>query len=173
MGKYDSEESKSSKEKKVPLMTSLGDLMSSEEAAVACAKRREALCFVRLRLEQILVPVLNNCAEMLREGSKLAKSLLLQALWDMHQSKPLRVNMKKPVELVRLRKIEEIHRLSNKKLRLTRESMVTLLKSSEYCEQIRKKSYHYVLGIVGMAYNPFIKEVILGCYFDYKRAAVL
>ena len=36
---------------------------------------------------------------MLREGSELAKTLLLQALLDIHQSKPILVNMKEPVEL--------------------------------------------------------------------------
>ena len=36
---------------------------------------------------------------MLREGSQLAKTLLLQSLLDTHQNKPMRVNMEEPVEL--------------------------------------------------------------------------
>ena len=43
----DSEERKSSKEEKVFLMTSMRDLISQEESAVACTKRRDALCFIR------------------------------------------------------------------------------------------------------------------------------
>ena len=43
MEEYDSDEKKRSKEDKVLLMTSLRDLMSHEGAAVACAKRRDAL----------------------------------------------------------------------------------------------------------------------------------
>ena len=35
------------------------------------------------------------------------------------------------------------------------------------------KSYHYVSGIVGMAYNPFISEDISECYFDNKQAGLL
>ena len=50
---------------------------------------------------------------------------------------------------------------------------MTLLKPSEYSGAIRKKSYRYVLGIVGMAYNPFIIEEIPGCYFGYKQAVLL
>ena len=42
---YDSEERKRSKEEKVFLMTNLRDLIIQEGAAVACAKRRDALCF--------------------------------------------------------------------------------------------------------------------------------
>ena len=103
------------------------------------------------------VPALNTCAKMLREGSEVAKILLLQALLDIHQSKPLRVNMKEPVELEPLEKIDEIQRFSNKDFRLTKESMGTLLKSSEYCGPIRKKSYHYfVSGNVGIVHNPLI-----------------
>ena len=51
--------------------------------------------------------------------------------------------------------------------------MAILLKSSEYCGPIRKNSYDYVSGIVGMAYNPFINEDIRDCYFDYKQAVLL
>ena len=58
----------------------------------------------------------NTCAETLRERSELAKTLLLQALLDTHQSKSLRVKLKEPVELEPLRKIEEIRRFSNKSI---------------------------------------------------------
>ena len=93
---YDSEERKRSKEEKVSLMTNLGDLIVKEGAAVACAKRRDALCFIRFMIEQISVSALNTCVKMLREGDERAKALLLLALLDMQQSKPMRVNMKEP-----------------------------------------------------------------------------
>ena len=109
-GEYDSEERKRSKEEKVFLMTSMRDLITQEGAAVACAKRRDALCFIRFMTEQISVPVWNTCVKMLREGDERVKSLLLLALLDMHQSKPLRVNLKEPVELEPMRKIDEIRR---------------------------------------------------------------
>ena len=51
--------------------------------------------------------------------------------------------------------------------------MGTLLKPSEYCGPIRKKSYHYFSGIVGTAYNPSINEDIRDCYFDYEQAVLL
>ena len=127
---YNSEERKRSKEEKVFLMTNLRDLMIQEEA-VACAKRRDALCFIRFMIEQISVPALNTCVKMLREGDERAKALLLLALLDMHQSQPMRMNMKEPEELEPMRKIDEISRFSNKELRLTKESMGALPKSSE------------------------------------------
>ena len=67
-GENDSEERKRSKGEKVFLMTSVRDLMSQEGAAVACAKPRDALCFVRFMIEQISVPALKNGVKMLREG---------------------------------------------------------------------------------------------------------
>ena len=152
---YDSEERKRSKEEKVSLMTNLRDLIVQKGAAVACAKLRDALCFIRFMIEQISVPALNNCVKMLREGDERAKGLLLLALLDMQQSKPMRVNMKEPEKLEPMRKIDEIRRFSNKELRLTKESMEALPKSSEYCGPIKKKSYSYVSGIIGIAYNPF------------------
>ena len=170
-GEYDSEERKRSKEEKVFLMTSLRNLIIQEGMAVACAKRRDALCFIRFLIEQFSVPTLNTCVKMLREGDERAKALLLLALLEMHQSKPMRVNMKEPEELEPMRKIDEIRRFSNKELRLTIESMGALPKSSEYCGPIKKKSYSYVSGIIGIAYNPFLSEDIRDCFFDYEQAA--
>ena len=108
--------------------------------AVACAKRRDALCFIRFVIEQISVPALNNSAKMLRESDERARALFLLALLEMHQSKPMRVNMKESEELEPMRKIDEFRRFSNKELRLTKESMGALPKSSDYFEPIKKKS---------------------------------
>ena len=102
-GEYDSEERKRSREEKVFLMTNLRDLIIQERAAVACAKRRDALCFIRSMIEQISVPALNTCVKMLRESDERVKALLLLALLDMHQSKPMRVNMKEHEELEPIR----------------------------------------------------------------------
>ena len=81
--------------------------------------------------------------------------------------------MKEPEELEPMRKIDEIRRFSNKELRLTKESMGALPKSSEYCGPIKKKSYSYVSGIIGIAYNPFLSEDICDCFFDYEQAVLL
>ena len=119
------------------------------------------------------MPALNTCVKTLREGEEQGKALLLLALLDMHQSKPMRVNMKEPEELEPMRKIDEIRKFSSKELRLTKESMGALPKSSEYCGPIRKKSYSYVSGVIGIAYNPFLSEDIRDCFFDYEQAVLL
>ena len=108
---YDLEERKRSKEEKVFLMTRMRDLITQEGAAVACAKRRDALCFIRFMIEPISVPALNTCVKMLREGDERVRAPLLLALLDIHQSKPMRVNMKEAVELELMRKIDEIRNL--------------------------------------------------------------
>ena len=170
---YDSEERKRSKGEKVFLMTSVRDMITQEGAAVACAKRRDALCFIRFVIGQISRPALNTCVKMLRENDERAKSLLLLALLDNHQSKPMRVNMKEAVELEPMKKTDEIRRFSKKMMRLSKESMGALPRSSKYCGPIRKKTYSYVSGIIGMAYNPFINEDIRDCFFDYEQAVLL
>ena len=131
-GENDSEERKISKEEKVFRMTSMRNLITEEGAAVACSKRRDTLCFIQFMIEQNSVSALNTCVEMLREGDERKRALLLRALLDMHQSKPMRSNMKEPGELEPMRKLDEIRRFSNKELRLTKEYMGALSKSSEY-----------------------------------------
>ena len=149
-------------------MTSMRDLMFQEGAAVACAKRRDALCFIRLMIEHISVPAVNTCFKMLREGGERAKVLLLTAFLDIHQSKPMRVNMKESVELEPMKKTDEISRFSNKEMRLTNDSMAALPKSSEYYGPISKRSCSYVSGIIGMTYKPFVNEDICDCFFAYE-----
>ena len=61
------------------LMTGVRDLMTQEGAAVACAERRDALCFVRFMREQISVPALSTCVKILREGDERTKAFLLLA----------------------------------------------------------------------------------------------
>ena len=124
------------------LMMVLGDLTIKEEATMACAKRRDALCFIRFMLEQMSAPALSACAKVIKEGCEPKRKLLLQALVDVHQSKPVRVNMKEPEEIEPLRKIDEIRRFSNKELRLSKESMGTLVRPNEYCGPVKKKPYH-------------------------------
>ena len=172
-GEYDSEERKRSKEEKVFLMMSMRDLITQEGAAVACAKRRDALCFILFMIEQISVPALNTCVKMLREVDERVRALLLLALLDIHQSKRMKMNMKEPVELKPMRKIDEIRRFSNKELRLTKDSIGALPKSNEYCGPIRKKSYSYVSGLIGIAYNPFLSDDIRDYFFDYEQAVLL
>ena len=136
------------------IMTSVRDLMTQEGASVSCAKRRDALCFVRFMIEQISVPALSTCVKMLREGDKRMKALLLLTLLDIYQSKPIRVNVKEPVELEPTKKIDEIRRFSNKELRLSKESMGAVPKSREYCGPIRKKPYSYISGVIGIRTSP-------------------
>ena len=66
------------------LMTSVRDLMTQEGASVACAQRRDGLCFVRFMIEQISVPSLSTCVKMPREGDERTKALLLLALLEMY-----------------------------------------------------------------------------------------
>ena len=89
-------------------MISNSVLMICEGATVTCAKRRDAHCFVQFLLEQTLAPAFNTCTKKLREGRDFAKTLLLPRMLDIHQSKPLRVDLKESRELEHLRKINGI-----------------------------------------------------------------
>ena len=100
-------------------------MIKEEAGAMACAKRRDALCFIRFMLKQMPATALSTCAKVIQEGCEPKRTLMLQALVDVHQSKPMRVNMKEPEELESLRKIYEIriYEISNKELKLSEEAM--------------------------------------------------
>ena len=114
--KYGSEERKRTKVEKVLLMMVLRNLMTNEEATMACAERSNFLCLIRFMLEQMSSSAVSTCAKILEDGCEPKRPLQLKALADIHQSKPLRVNIKEPEDLDPLRKIDEIRRLSTKSL---------------------------------------------------------
>ena len=66
--KYDSEERKRSKDEKVFLMMALRKLMKKEEITMACAKRRDALCCIRVMLEQMSAAALSICAKVIEKS---------------------------------------------------------------------------------------------------------
>ena len=103
----------------------------------------------------------------------MSESLPLISTLYIHQSKPMRVNIKEPMELEPMKKIDEIRRFPIKEMRITKESMGALPKSSEYCGPIKKKPYSCVSGILGMADNAFMNEDIRDCFFDYEQAVLL
>ena len=148
MRENDSKEKKISKEKKALLMTNLRDIMIKEGASVAFAKRIDAFCFFWFMLEYISVPALKTCSKMLRErererdrereSGELAKTLLLQEPLDIHRSQPMWANIKEPVELEPSKKMEDIRIFSYQELRLAKESIGTVLKSTGYCEPIKR-----------------------------------
>ena len=105
---------------------------------------------------------------MLREGDERAKALLLLALLDMQQSKPMRVNMKESEELEPMRKIDEIRRFSNKELRLTKEFMGALPKSSEYWTDQEE-----VVQLRIRNHRDSVQPFPECCFFDYEQAVLL
>ena len=108
---------------------------------MAWAEWREALRFIRLVLEQVSASELIRRAKLLKEDSELKRTLLLQALVAIHQSKPLRVSMKESVEMELLRRIGEIIGFSNNNLRLTKKIKRKLVEFSDYCRSTREKFY--------------------------------
>ena len=104
-GEYDSEERKRSKGEKVFLMTNEGsDDPRRSSSSVREAERRSLLRSIYDKTN--FMQALNTCVKMLREGDERAKALLLLALLEIYQRKPMRVNMKKTVELEPMKKTD-------------------------------------------------------------------
>ena len=56
------------------------------------------------------------------------------------------------------RKLEEVRRYSNKELKVSRDLIEAVRGQKEFATLGRLKSFQYVSGIPGMAYNPFVNE---------------
>ena len=72
-----------------------------------CEKERRSL-FRPVLVRTNIGTSAENLCQMLRKGSDLANTLLLQALLDFHQKKPVRVKNYEPVDLEPLKKFDEV-----------------------------------------------------------------
>ena len=73
----------------------------------------------------------------------------------------------------RYRKLEESRRCSNEELTVTRELLERVWSLKEYATLGKQKSFQYVSGVPGMAYNPFVNEEARDSYFNFEQAIIL
>ena len=71
------------------------------------------------------------------------------------------------------RRLEEVRRYSNNELKVSRELIEAVRGQKDYSTLGKLKSFQYVSGIPGMAYNPFVNEGAGEAYFDYEQVVVL
>ena len=86
---------------------------------------------------------------------------------------PLIVPNKESNDMESYRKLEEVRRYSNKELKVSRELIETVRGQKDFATLGKLKSFQYVSGIPGMAYNPFVNEEAREAYFDYEQVIVL
>ena len=97
----------------------------------------------------------------------------LRALLELYQDMPLAISNKESNDMESYRRLEEVRRYSNKELKVSRELIEVVRGQKDYATLGKLKSFQYVFGIPGMAYNPFVNEEAREAYFDYEQVIVL
>ena len=69
-------------------------LISRDDSAIALAKRKDALCFVRFVVDRIRIPVLEECVKTIRLGGVDRDRIFLRALLELYQDMPLLIPSK-------------------------------------------------------------------------------
>ena len=160
-------------EKQLELMGALRVLILRDDSAIAWTKRKDALCFVNFAVDRIPTPVLEGCVKKIRQRLMKREEVLLRALLELYQDMPLQIAAKELNDMDSYRRLEEVRRCSNKELTVTRELLEVIRSLKEYATLGKRKSFQYVLGVPGMAYNPFVYEEARDAYFDYEQAVIL
>ena len=162
-----------SKEHELELMEALRMLISRDAFAIAWAKRKDALCFLRFLVDRIPTHVLGECIKTIRQGAVDGERNFLRALLELYQDMPLAIPNKESNDMESYRRLEEVRRYSNKELKVSRELIEAVRGQKVYATLGKLKSFQYVSGIPGMAYNPFVNEEAREAYFDYEQVIVL
>ena len=74
-------------------------LITGDDSAVAWAKRKDALCFVKLVVDRMPTPVLEECVKAIRQRGLGREKVLLRALAEFFQNMPLRIPAKELKDL--------------------------------------------------------------------------
>ena len=170
---YEANNDSKSKQHELELMEALQLLISRDDSAIAWAKRKDALCFVRFVMDRIPTPVLGECIKTIRQGGVDFERNFLRALLELYQDMPLVIPKKESNYMESYRRLEEVRRYSNKELKVSRELIEAVREHKDYARLGKMKSFQYVSGIPGMAYNPFVNEEAREAYFDYEQVVVL
>ena len=163
---YEASNDSKSREQELELMEALRALISKDDSAIAWAKRKDALCFVRFVVDRIPTPVLGECIKIIRQKGVDCERNFLRALLELYQDMPLTVPSKESNDMESYRKLEEVRRYSNKELKVSRDLIEAVRGQKEFATLGKLKSFQYVSGIPGMAYNPFVNEEAREAYFD-------
>ena len=110
-----------SKEQELELMEALHVLISRDDSAIAWAKRKDAICFVRFVVDRVPTPVLGECMTTIRQGGVDGERNFLRALLELYQDIPLAIPNKESNDMESYRRLEEVRRYSNKELKVSRE----------------------------------------------------
>ena len=170
---YEASNDSKSREQELELMEALRALISKDDSAIAWAKRKDALCFVRFVVDRIPTPVLGECIKIIRQKGVDCERNFLRALLELYQDMPLTVPNKESNDMESYRKLEEVRRYSNKELKVNRELIEAVKGQKDFATLGKLKSFQYVSGTPGMAYNPFVNEEAREAYFDYEQVIVL
>ena len=154
-------------------MEALRVLISTYDSAIAWAKRKYVLCFVRFVVDRIPSTVLEECVKTIQQGGVDRERKFLRALLELYQDMPLLIPSKEINDVESYRRLEEVRRYADKELKVSRESNEAVREQNDYATLGKLKSFHYVSGIPGMVYNPFVDEEAKEACFDYEQVMVL
>ena len=101
-------------------------LISRDDSAIAWAKRKDALCFVRFVVDRMPTPVLGECIKTIRQGGIDCERNFLRALLELYQDMPLAIPNKESNDMGSYRRLEEVGRYSSKELKVKWELIETV-----------------------------------------------
>ena len=129
------------KEQELELMEALRVLISRDDFAIAWAKRKDALCFVRFVMGRIPTPVLEECLKTIRLGGVDRERNFLRALLELYQDMPLLIPSKKTNYIGSYRRLEEVRKYANKEFKVSRESIEAVREQKDHATHGKLKSF--------------------------------
>ena len=160
------------REQQLEMMEALKVLIAWDDCAIAWAKWKDALCFLKFIVDVITTLVLEEWVKAVRQRGAKSEEVLLKALMELYQDMPLRFSAKELSKFNSYRKLEEIRRYSIKELKVTRELLERVRSLKEYATG-KQSSFQYVRGVPGRPSIHSTTEEASAGFFDFEQAIIL
>ena len=146
--------------------------VARDNSGLSLAMRKDATCFLRWIMSMMTDSTILACHQR-AIGSKTVERRVSAVILNVYQSTGIEKEDGSRQPLESHRKLDEIRRFYNKKFEEKHDVHRNLASSGEYLKPNKKGENHYVSGVMGMAYNPFLDSEAGGAHRNYEVAELL
>ena len=158
--------------KKLEVYQALMQHAARDNSGLSLARRKDATCFLRWIMSMMSDSTILACHQR-ASGSKTVERRVSTIILNVYQSTGIEKEDGSRLSLESHRKLDEVRRFYNKKFEDEHDVHRNLTSPEQYSRLGEKRDYHYVSGVMGIAYNPFLDSEAGGAHRNHEVTELL
>ena len=146
--------------------------VARDKSGLSLARRKDATCFLRGIMSVMTNSTVQGCHQK-ATGSKTIERGVSTVILNVYQSTGIEKEDDSWQSLRNHGKLDEIRRFHNNKFEEGHDVHRNLALAEGYARSNKKGEYHYVSGVMGIAYNTFLNSEAASAYRNHEMAELL